>query len=46
MSKTYRNPPQPKPRQIKRQKQREAMEPPPQEYPTREELLQQWKPLG
>lgn len=48
MSKTHRNQPQepkPKPRQIKRQRQQKAMQPPPLEYPTRDEAPT-FKPLG
>lgn len=42
MSKTHRKEPsesKPKPRQIKRQKQREAMMPPLVEFPTREPVM-------
>ena len=48
MSKTHRKQPTtppPKPKQLKRQRQREAMEPPPLEYPQRLEPVT-FKPMG
>jgi hypothetical protein len=47
MSKTHRqqSSPKPKPRQIKRQKQQQAMQPRPLVYPQRVELVV-FKPMG